>query len=310
MRTFATLCGIPGITFLTLLLLPSCGGGSGGSDSPPFRLVMMEAPTGEPLALNGILTFHFTAAVREDSVSGDAIVIEAPDGTRARGTFVRGRYLVDESFGRVVVVDPDAVAPEIIDRAERTGDLSEIPRGARYDLGAESDLMGKRRVLFDHSKSRYVTFVPEVPMNPDLSDTAYRPGTEYRIRVVVGKMALRSRDGRRLSSRNGKEYLGTLTTAALDDPHRFVDIAASGTPRVVASDPRDSDDRQPADVVITARFSGPLDPSTLTPDNVELSLVSLPGRPAMSYAMSVLQTNGGTVEVRLRPLADLPPNQW
>ena len=175
------------IALLACFLLGACGGGSGGSRPRPhgFTLTSVTASAGLPLALDGTLVFRFSEAVDESTLGADAIEIQTPDGKQARGTFVRGRLLLDPDSGTVAVIDPDPLGEQQIALVERTGDLGLIPPEIRYDLGARSDLLGSRRVLIDRSRRDVVTFVPEVPGRADFSDLAFVPGADYLIRLPV-----------------------------------------------------------------------------------------------------------------------------
>jgi len=300
---------------LCLSLLPACGGGlsdRGGPSVVGLRLTGITAPGGSPLALDGTLVFRFTEAVDEASLSDDAIVIETADGRRAGGTFVRERFLVDPDTGTTVVVDPGPLGRGEIERIERRGDAGLVPKSVRYDLGAKSRYNGNRQVLFDRSKKNVVMFVPEVPATSGLSDTGYAPATAYRIRIAVDPSphALVSEFGNALRSTDGKPYRSSFATKALGEPGCFLDEGASGAPGVVYTSPWNGGDGISPDDWVFILFSRPLDPSTVTPDQFTLEIVSVAGRPAVSFASTRLQTWTGPVVVRLTPLTDFPPNQW
>jgi hypothetical protein len=303
-------------TLSIALFLVACGGGvSDDGDGPSavgLRLTGISAPGGTPLALDGVLVFHFSEAVSEASIAADSIVIETADGRRARGMFVRGRQLVDPDTGTIVVIDRDQMRDEDIARAERRGDPGLVPPSVRYDLGAVSPMNGSRRVLFDRSRRDVVTFVPEIPVRPDRADTGFVPGTVHRIRVAVAPSphALFSEYGRALRSGAGEPYRGELETKNLGDDGCFLGDGSPGAPAVVNTFPSDGADHITVDGLVYLRFSRPLDPATVTADSFRLEIASVPGRPALPIATMLRQTRNGLVEVVLTPLADLPTAQW
>ncbi|MEN8149070.1 MAG: Ig-like domain-containing protein [Planctomycetota bacterium] len=296
------------------LCLCACGGygptGPGPSKAG-FQLTEVDAPAGDPVALDGTIVFRFTEAVDESSLQDGSIVIETAGGVPARGTFVRGTFLADPTSGTTVVVDADQLDEDLIDQAERAGDPSMIPVEVRYDLGETSPLNGSRRVLFDRSRRNFVTFIPDVPVLADLSDAAYDPATTYRVLLPVepSPLALQSVFDRALSSEGGLPYEESFTTKDLGDPGCFLQEGTLGTPAVVNISPVNEGSNVTADAEIRLRFSRPLDPASVGPDAFSLEIASVAGRPAVPFAVALQQTPTGLVEVVLLPLQSLSPDE-
>jgi hypothetical protein len=299
---------------LLLLLSPflaACGGGSGGGGRFTFKDFHTEA--GGRVYLDDALVFGFSDPVSEASIGPDTIRIES-GGKLARGTFVRGWVLLDPDSGTTIVIDPAQLSPDLIDRVEKSGRVDLVPRSVRYDLGASSAASGDRQVLLHRGGSfrKFVWFQPDFPTLPDLSDAGLVPGATYTIRIATGPNVpvVRSTSGERLSSRSGKPITESVTVVSLGAEHVFLGAECDGYARCVNVDPPDGAADVALDAKIRVRFNQPLDPRTVTTDNVRLAVSSISGSPETPITVRLRQSRLGTVEVEVTPLADLPPDQF
>lgn len=310
-----------GTLLIIALLLPlGCGGGGDGRGGGAALL----APTGEfylercsaagrtGVALDEELVLTFSQDVRPGSLSYDSVRIRTPEGRAPRGTLVRGVFLVDQATGNRVVIDPEQIGPRMLEKIERKGRADLVPLSIRLDLGAISPLNGSRRMLFDRSRKRKVTFVPDVPSLPDLSDAGFEPGTAYTVTLPVHPARNTVVSARRepLSPGPDGEIAAAFTTAALDDEAALLGGGAEGPFQLVNSKPVNCGGGIHADQRIMLRFSRPLDPRTVVTDHLKLRIASVPGYPEIPCSLFLRQTRIGLAEVVMTPLQDLPANAW
>jgi hypothetical protein len=294
--------------WLALCVVVAVGAGceNRGSAVPPtLRLEGIEAMEPAQMSLDEVVRFRFSTTVRAESVDHETIRMRTGPGSgRAPlGTFVRGDFLVDPVTGNVVVIDPDGIPPALLDRVERTGRVDLLPEEIRFDLGYESR---NRRVLFDLSQKNVVTFIPEAPTLTDLSDSGFEPGVTYAVQVptVPEKFTVRSRWGERLRPKKGSNVSTALTTAPADAARVFRGEELSGETKVVSLHPAGGRDLAQGQS-IHVRFSAPLDPRTVTHDDVFL-VCSVCCAPRIPCSLLLSQTRLGSVEVVVTPLVGIP----
>jgi len=304
---------------VTALVAAGCGGGGSssgkaGDDGKDLWVERFSVPNFSGILLDESVSLVFSAKVKANSLNHDSIQFRTgPQGGQApRGSFVRGSFLFDPISGTRVVIDPDPIGTQQIDKIQKKGRLDLVPDEIRYDLGFASDLNGSRMVLVDNSQGQMVTFIPEVPTRLDLSDSGYQPGATYT--VVVPSFpetnTVLSVEGTPVVERDGRIFVSSFTTVPITSPFLFLGGENAGLPRVVNSSPADSQGGVEPDARIFVRFSQPLDPRTVTPDNFFLNLVSVAGRPQLEVSLFLRQSRAGLVEVVMTPLSDLPPNHW
>jgi hypothetical protein len=269
-----------------LVLVAACGGG----DSDSLRVTGFSAKDATAVRLDQALVFTFSHALGPEKANAEFVRIVGPDGP-ARGTFERGRFLVDPDTDGTVVIDPDRIGADLLARIERRGEVDLVPDSIRYDLGFCSPMNGRRRVLFDRRRGNVLTFVPDLPWRPDLSDSGLTPGAAYEVSV------------------RGTGFRSTFAVVPADSPEPFAGETFSSPWSVVQTDPWNGSSILSADASFRLRFPCPLDPGTVLPGAVGLRIASVPGRPVRGAGLQLRQSVLGPVEIILTPHQDLAPNQ-
>lgn len=224
------------------LLALGCGGGPDAGNTKDFYVKRFSVPNFSGILLDESVSWVFSHPVDPSTLNHDSIRIRtgAQAGNAPRGTFVRGIFLIDPVTGTRVVVDPDQVSANALQIAQNNGTVTPIPDSARYDLGADSPYEGRRQVLFDYSYRDVVTFVPDVPSRPDLSDTGYQPGATYTVVLPAypSLNVVRSIDDYPLLPRDGRVFVSTFTTVPSTAAQLFLGGENEGNPRVVNTEPK------------------------------------------------------------------------
>lgn len=227
------------------LLAPACGGGGPGPDPGNTKDLYVErfsVPNFTGILLDESVSWVISHPIDDSTLNHDSVRLRtgAQGGDAPRGIFVKGTFLIDPVTGTRVVVDPDQVTAAQIAIAESQGRVDVIPPSARYDLGAISPFEGRRRVLFDHSREDVITFVPDVPSKPDLSDSGYLPGVTYTVNLPAFPTlnVVQSVDGYPLLQRDGLTFVSTFTTVPLSASQLFLGGENEGSPRVVNTQPK------------------------------------------------------------------------
>ncbi len=308
-----------GLLGLLALALAACGsngpgGGTPQKDTKDLWVERFSVPNFSGILLDEAVSWVLSEEIKPASLNHDSVRMRTgtAGGEAPRGTFVKGIFLIDRETGARVVVDPDELADRLIRKIEKKGKVSLVPPTTRYDLGAISELNGNRRVLFNHSFGSVITFVPEIPTRPDLSDTGYTPGATYSV-VIPAFPALntvKSIGNEPVLPREGRVFVSSFTTVPLTSPTLFLGGENTGRPRAINTDPPNGSTDVPADQRIYIRFSQPLDPRTITTDNFFLEIASIPGRPQIPVSLFLRQTRLGFIEVVMTPLQDLPDDQF
>jgi hypothetical protein len=204
-----------------------------------------------------------------------------------------------------------------------------------------------RRVLFDRRPhARFLTFVPDVPQAGDLTDLGYVMNTRYLVTLARGlptSRALFAESGSRLAlhgrratfeTTNSDDSSGQVIGAPLVAPRfasselvaapaQVVDVTPPHGERLVdpTTDWEDPDDRHHVALAdrrpfrVRLRFDRPLDPRTVSPQNVWLTMTESGVDTPTHYWINSLvpsdvrlrQSRLGVVEVELAPHLLLDP---
>ncbi|MHC4470729.1 MAG: Ig-like domain-containing domain [Planctomycetota bacterium] len=300
-------------------LLVGCSGSGGGSgadkDTQDLWVERFSVPNFSGILLDEGVNLVFSERIKAKSLNHDSVRMRtgAQGGEAPLGVFIKGIFLIDvEGSGNRVVIDPDQIGPGLLRKIQAKGRVDRVPDEIRYDLGAESTLNGSRQVLFNHTFSSMVTFVPEIPTRPDLSDTGYVPGATYTVVVPAFPVlnTVNSVGGDPVLPREGKVFVTTFTTVPSNSPQLFLGGENVGSPRVINTDPPNGGGNVEADDRIFLRFSQPLDPRFVTTANFFLETVSTPDRQQIPISLFLRQTRRGLVEVVMTPLQDLGPKTF
>jgi hypothetical protein len=204
-----------------------------------------------------------------------------------------------------------------------------------------------RRVLLDRRSTKRVTFVPNVPIRADLSDTGYKTASAYSIvipTVQPGSFnSVLTKSGHRpLSQAGGRDYSTYFTTMPgsastvglfLDNESR-TGLATLQKPRIVNITPpngetfvdptTDWEDPDSTLIPVTARrtftirmrFAQPIDPRSVSPSNFTVRKIkNNPGQPTeqpvdipIAVGTFLNQHRLGIVEVEITPATNLDGN--
>ncbi len=303
-------------------LVAGCGGGGGDApkapESAPLYIKSFSQPNYSGVYLDEDLVFRLSAPVKEESINPDSLQIRtgATGGIAPFGVFVRGEVLTDDfNNGNRVVINPQGASENLINRVERSGDLTRMPDTARIDLGFDEPgddgvSNGGRLPLFDRSSKAAITFVPEVPTRAALDDTGYTGGSVYTISIpgYPSTNTLANLSGAQLLNPNNRVFTSTFTTVPATSPGLFLASETAGLPRIIHSDPFNGTAEVDVDTTIAVRFSQPLDPRTVLGGNFRVELVSVATPIPLPFSVFLAQQRLGKCEVLLTPINPLPAN--
>ncbi len=304
---------------LAAALAAGCGGGGGPApkpaDSANLYVKSFSAPNYAGIYFDEDLQLNLSAPVNEDSINPDSFRMRTgtQGGTAPYGVYVRGVFMVDPATGNRVVIDPDGTTTNVINRVEKTGDLSRIPDSIRIDLGNDEPPAsnGGRQPLFDRSQRNIVTFVPEIPTRAALDDTGLIGGATYQV-VIPGYPSTNTLEnvaGAQLLSPNNRIFTSSFRVVSTTAPKLFLGAETAGLPRVIHSSPYNGTTNVPVTETIAIRFNQPLDPRTVTIDKFKVELISVaPPYPQIPVSVFLAQQRLGKVEVILTPINPMPAN--
>ena len=166
---------------------------------------------------------------------------------------------------------PDSVRPDTIQIREGPNYGKQVP--GYFRVGVEEE--GK--------DTRFVRFYPRLPTLPDLSDSGFQPGTPYRIILpgVPQITTVRNYTGDRLMNETTVNFQTALAGSENLYIDNFLDPLIPGvSPGVKFVNPPDGAEEVSTDDTIILTFTRrPLNPATVNPTNITLTMVSRQGVP-------------------------------